>query len=159
MVQNLATQELRVVFGAIPVPESGLPPRMSAQNHWIYQYRNNATAAWNSFYAFPELEFFPPDLQVSTWYTGYCPKSFSTQAVIVVRFLGEDGPSGRKVTGKVTLTNGTIKKLDVDAGRMEVVKICSSEEERVRALREDFGITLTEEERLGINGMETELGR
>ena len=42
-------------------------------------------------------------------------------------------------------------------GKTEHLRTCKTEEERVRALEDVFGLRLTDEERRGIEGMVTEL--
>ncbi len=69
---------------------------------------------------------------------------------------GEGGVRG-EIYGKVMMADGVVKR-NV-GGKTEVVRVCGSEEERVEALREYFGIKLTEEEREGIRGREVELGK
>lgn len=54
------------------------------------------------------------------------------------------------------LVNGEVKMNT--GGKTQVVKVCKTEAERVEALREYFGIELTEEEREGIRGTCTDLG-
>lgn len=57
---------------------------------------------------------------------------------------------GGEVVGKVMLTGPEIKRNM--GGKTELVKVCKSEEERVQAIKEIFGISLTEEQALGITG-------
>lgn len=81
-------------------------------------------------------------------------KNIQLAMVLVVKFLlAEDGSGG--IGGKVMLIDGEVKRNL--GGRTEVVKVCESEGERVKALREYFGILLTEEEVKGIAGRLTEL--
>jgi len=123
---------------------------------------------WNSFYAFPEMEFTEEDFKVVNWWTStsMAETNWQTRRVLVVRFLrgvvekegreeeGEEG--GREgIVGKVMLVNGEVKRND--GGKTKVVRVCRSEEERVEVLREEFGIELTEEEREGIRGRNVEL--
>lgn len=126
---------------------------------WIYQYRNSPEKAWNSFYAFSDaVEFLPADFHVMNSYTGSNPESFQMFTALIVRFLRgrkEDGSGEQEVYGKRMLVDGVVK--ENVAGKTKVVKICESEEERVQALREWFGMELTEEEREGIRGWRTEL--
>lgn len=42
-------------------------------------------------------------------------------------------------------------------GKTEYLRTCKTEEERVQALEDVFGLRLTDEERRGIGGMVTEL--
>ncbi|CAA7270270.1 unnamed protein product [Cyclocybe aegerita] len=145
-VLNIGTQEIRLVHEPLPTQA------LTSQKFWIYQYRNSPTKPWNSFYAFPELEFLHADFEIMNYYTGTNPESFQTFTVLVVKFLRDEE---RGVYGKVMLVNGEVKRNL--GGRTEVVKICKTEEERIEALEEWFGITLRAEEMDGIKGMSTEL--
>jgi hypothetical protein len=69
----------------------------------------------------------------------------------------EEGEGGRaRVVGKVMMAKGVVKRNL--GGKTEVVKVCVTEEERVEALREHFGIVLTEDEAASIKGRRAELG-
>lgn len=88
-------------------------------------------------------------------------ESFQTKTVLVVKFLrrdgeGEGGNGGETgIYGKVMLVNGDVKRNL--GGKTSLVKTCVTEEERVEALKEYFGITLTDDERESIRGTKTEL--
>lgn len=125
---------------------------------WIYQYRNSPAQAWNSFYAFHEIEFTAEDFDVMNWYTGHSPDSPQLAGVLAIKFLKrqkqeEKGPA--EIFGKRMLVGGTVK--ENLGGKTNVVATCSSEEDRIAALGKWFDITLTEEERRGIVGWRTEL--
>jgi arylamine N-acetyltransferase len=142
---NLGSQELRLVYDAIPQQIE------KTQKYWIYQYRNNSGLDWNSFYCFSEMEFLQQDFEVMNYFSSKHPFSIHTYAVLVVKFLRRQG----EIYGKVMLVNDKVKQNT--GGRTSVAKECKNEDERVDALKEDFGIILTDEEREGIRGMTTEL--
>ncbi|KAL5333968.1 hypothetical protein BJX70DRAFT_391814 [Aspergillus crustosus] len=126
---------------------------------WIYQYRNGPTIEWNSFYCFAEQEFFQDDFEVVNWWAG--AKTLHTWSVLSVRFLREgedvkysespDLPLDRevKIVGKVMLVDDVIK-VNL-GGKTSIVHSFDSEVGRLQALKEYFGITLTEEEAQSIN--------
>jgi len=162
VVQNIGTQELRLVHGNIPQQNE------KKQKLWTYQYRNSPNAEWNSFYSFPELEFLHQDFEIMNYFTSTSPESFQTYTILVVKFLrrkkvgevgGEDGKEGKEggvgIYGKVMMVNGEVKQNL--GGKTKVVKVCRTEGERIEALREWFGIELTEEEKKGIRGLRSEL--
>lgn len=60
------------------------------------------------------------------------------------------------VIGKIMLADGVLKRNM--GGKTELVKVCQTEKARLEVLKEYFGIYLTEDERQGIRGFETELG-
>lgn len=72
-----------------------------------------------------------------------------------MRFLKGEGEDDG-IVGKVMLVDGEVKRND--GGRTSVVKVCKTEDERVEALREYFGIKLTEEERVSVRGRNVDLG-
>lgn len=152
---NMGSQDVRLVRDHIPQQVA----RSSETKLWIYQYRNRPDLPWNSFYAFAEFEFLPPDFEIMNWYTGSNPESAQTFTVLVVSFLkraNADAPGGQEVYGKRMLVDGTVK--ENLGGRTHVVQQCNTEYERTEALRTIFGITLTEAERSSIVGTTTDLG-
>jgi arylamine N-acetyltransferase len=163
---SIGTQELRLVRDYIP----NLAERYDdSRKLWIYQYRNRPDQEWNSFYSFPEFEFLEPDFEIMNYWTSSNPESFQTSTVLVVTFLkreeekenkkewedGEDEDEQTGIYGKVMMVNGDVKRNL--GGKTSVIKTCVTEEERVEALREYFGITLTDEERESIRGTKSEL--
>ena len=149
---NLGSQEVRLAHDYIPEQKKQPRDADGRDKLWIYQYRNKPTLPWNSYYAFAEFEFLESDLEMMSYWTSQSPASFQTNTVLVVKFLRRE----EKVVGKLMMANEVIKRND-GMGGTRVEQVCASEEERVDALREKFGIVLTEEERVGIRGWRTEL--
>jgi arylamine N-acetyltransferase len=149
VIQNIGTQELRLVYDNIPGQIN------TSEKFWIYQYRNQAHLPWNSFYCFPGLEFRGPDFEVMNYFTSSSPKSFQTYRMVIVKFLRRENED--EIYGKAMLIDGVVK-LNT-GGRTSVAKVCKTEQERIEALKEYFGITLTEEQKEGIRGRVTELGQ
>ncbi|KAE8446808.1 hypothetical protein EG329_011585 [Mollisiaceae sp. DMI_Dod_QoI] len=161
---NLGTQTVRLIHSPIPCNAD------QSQKWWVYQYRNSPTQDWNSFYAFPELEFSEADFQVMNWWTSASmdEANFQTRTVLIVRFLkgkvgelergveiGSEGKEKVGIVGKIMLVNGEMKKND--GGKTKLVMVCKTEEERVRVFREYFDIELKEEEIQGVKGRIVEL--
>lgn len=161
-IQNLGTQQVRLVYDNIP------KQRLGAPKLWIYQYRNSADKEWNSFYSFSEIEFFQEDFEVQNWWTS--AKTLHRWTVLVVRFLrpgepvkfplGDDSwrsveDDDVKVAGKVMLVNNEVK-VNL-GGSTKVVHRFNTEEGRVRALEDYFGITVTAKERQHIQGWDMAL--
>ncbi|KAL1643963.1 hypothetical protein SLS58_004638 [Diplodia intermedia] len=128
---NIGPQELRLQHEKIP---------NVTQELWVYQYRNGTDRPWNSFYCFSETEFIHNDFEVMNFYTSKHPESFQTFTVLVVKFLRE----GSHVYGKLMLVNGDVKQNL--GGKTSLVRSCTTEADRVEALRDVFGITLIDEE-------------
>lgn len=147
VTRNLGSQEVRLAREHIPG---------SLGKFWIYQYRNAASKPWNSFYSFNDSECLESDFASVNYYTSQAP-TFQKTTVIIVKFLlGPDEDTGEyKVTGKVMLANGVVKRNM--GGKTEVVQVCSTELERVEAIKTWFGIELSEEEVSGIKNTITEL--
>ncbi|KAG0647465.1 putative acetyltransferase [Hyphodiscus hymeniophilus] len=149
--QNLGPQEIRLLYSTIPQQID------QSKKLWIYQYRNGQDREWNSFYAFPELEFLAQDFEIMNYYTSTSQgtTNFQTRTVLIVRFLRGKGEDAEKIVGKVMLVNGEVKRNM--GGKTEVVKVCRTEEERLKALEEYFAIKLTEDEKKGVRGRNVEL--
>ena len=148
--QNLGPQEIRLLYSTISHQID------QSKKLWIYQYRNGKDKEWNSFYAFPDIEFLPQDFEIMNYFTSTSQGwNFQTRTVLIVRFLRGKDAEAEKIVGKVMLVNGEVKRNM--GGKTEVVQVCQTEEERVRALEEYFAITLTEEEKDGVRGRNVEL--
>lgn len=144
--RNLGSQEIRLVHE--PFPGAAAGPLF-----WVYQYRNSSDAEWNTYYAFPEMEFTEMDFAMMNYWTATSERSFQIVQVLIVAFVrGEDGKS---VKGKYMLHNGKVKRNL--GGKTELVVECLTEDERVQALQRYFGITLTEDQKKAIQGHRTEL--
>ncbi|KAK4448240.1 arylamine N-acetyltransferase, pineal gland isozyme NAT-10 [Podospora aff. communis PSN243] len=151
---SIGTQEIRYVRGFIPAQTFR---GEGAARMWMYQYRNGKDKEWNTFYAFnAEFEFMEPDFRVMSHFTSTSEENPQGVTVLAILFLRGKGEDGRPtVRGKVMMVNGVVKRNL--GGRTEVVRVCKTEGERVDALKEWFGIELTEEERESIRGRVSEL--
>ncbi|KAL3425180.1 Arylamine N-acetyltransferase [Phlyctema vagabunda] len=149
---NLGTQEVRLIRDFIPTQTRRQDEK---DKLWIYQYRNGTHLEWNSFFAFPETEFLPQDFEVMNFYTSqsFAATNFQTRRLLIVLFL--KGEEGEQIVGKVMLVNGEVKRND--GGKTKTILSCKTEAERIRALSEHFGISLTDEQRDGIKGRNVEL--
>jgi arylamine N-acetyltransferase len=154
ITHNMGTQEVRLVKDHIPAQVDRRPHTKM----WIYQYRNSSDQAWNSFFAFYEVEFSAEDFEVMNWYTGHSPDSPQLGGLLVIKFLRRqknDGEGENEICGKRMLVDSTVK--ENLGGKTIVVETCVTEKDRIAALGKWFGITLTEGEVGGIAGWRTEL--
>ncbi|KAB8265341.1 arylamine N-acetyltransferase 1 [Aspergillus pseudonomiae] len=135
--ENIGTQTMRLVYEPLPG---------SRQRQWNYQTRNAEDQPWIHNYAFTEMEFFQRDFEVMNFFTSYHSDCFLTSHLLVVKYLRE----GDEVYGKMVFDGDKIKKNE--GGKNILVQTCMSERERVDALRDQFGIELTEDEQNGIQG-------
>ncbi len=155
---GIGAQEIRLARELIPEQRwrGEDAPRM-----WVYQYRNGAEQPWNRTYAFYEVEFTEADFRVVNWYASQHPDSPQRTMVLAILFLrgrreGDNGKGPQEcVTGKLMMVDGEVKRNVT--GRTELVKVCKTEQDRVEALREYFGIELTLEERESVRGRVVEL--
>ena len=150
VTQNLGTQEVRLIHSTIP-QQLEQNPKL-----WIYQYRNGKDKDWNSFYAFPEMEFFQADFEIMNFFTSQYSGTINFQktTVLIIRFLRRETEE-EGIVGKLMLVNGEVKRND--GGKTRLVLTCTTEEERLKAFEEHFDIRLTDEEVNGIKGRNLEL--
>lgn len=88
------------------------------------------------------------------WTSG--ASSFQSALQLVVLFLRRTGKDGKEeIYGKRMLSGNVVK--ENLGGKTAVVEVCESEEQRVEALRKWFGITLSQEEKEGVRGWQTEI--
>lgn len=101
------------------------------------------------------------DFDVMNFFTSE-GNTFQKTMLLIVKFLRDNsdnmewkGVEDSKIVGKLMLVNETVKRNL--GGKTEVVHVCKNEDERIEALKQWFGMTVTDEEREGIKGMVTEL--
>ncbi|KAE8422452.1 arylamine N-acetyltransferase 1 [Aspergillus pseudocaelatus] len=135
--KNIGTQTMRLVYEPLPG---------SRQRQWIYQNRNAEGQPWIHNYAFTEIEFFQRDFEVMSFFTSCHSDCFLTSHLLVVKYLRERD----EVYGEIVLDDDKVKKNQ--GGKNVLVHMCMTERERVKALKDQFGIELTEEEQKGIQG-------
>lgn len=139
---NLGTQEIRLARDWISTQSH----RTEDSKLWIYQYRNQPTQPWLSFYAFPELEFMPLDWGVLNHWMNTHRDSNHVQNLLVVKFLRREEED--HIHGKIMLANNLVRRNL--GGRTETVQLLHTEKDRIDALAHWFGITLSDDERSGI---------
>ncbi|KUI61527.1 N-hydroxyarylamine O-acetyltransferase [Cytospora mali] len=173
--RNLGTQEVRVTRGSLP----GTFARGGQGNQvWFYEYRNRPGEEWSRYYAFGDHEATSWDLECANYWVSSHPESFQRKQILAVKFLRDTSQRAQKdsvgveggvdedgvddetipaveILGKIMLAGATVKRNM--GSKTEQVKICRTEEERVQALKDYFGITLSGEEKDGIKGFETAL--
>ena len=146
IIKNVPTAEGKIV-------RRNIGPSMDPdQRLWIYESRDSHDAQWKPCYCFSELEFLPQDFEVMSFKTSQSRKSWFTYRFVLTHILldNEDKP-----IGTMTLAGSEVKRrLE---GRNEVLASCHTEGDRVKALKDHFGIELRDDEKRGIQGMVTEL--
>ncbi|PIG86995.1 N-hydroxyarylamine O-acetyltransferase [Aspergillus arachidicola] len=148
-IPNLGTQEARLLHDNISKESR------RQQKHWIYQCRNAVDKEWNSFYCYPDLEFFQEDFEVINRFAAW--EFFKRDSMVTVKFIrsgeeGEilqnqeilvqrpDGPDEVHITGKIMLVNNEVK-LNM-GGKTKVIETLDTEVARMKALRKWFSICL-----------------
>lgn len=142
---NVGDQEMRLMHDTIP------DFTRSNQKLWLYQHRNSTSQDWVPTYAFSEMEFTPSDFMMMNYFTSTHRTSWFTYLVVCVKMILEEG----EIVGDVTLFGREVKKRI--KGKSEVLTLCKSEQDRVKALDEFLNVKLSNSERDGIRGMPTEL--
>ena len=123
------------------------------QRAWVFSQKSLSDDAWTEAYAFTEIEWFPEDFAVINLRPMTSPDSIFKQAVICMKALLN--PDTGELEGTITLFENEVKQKI----RGVVVKSekFTSEAERVEGLEKWFDIRLTQEERVGIKGLPSEL--
>ncbi|KAL8710766.1 MAG: hypothetical protein Q9220_004784 [cf. Caloplaca sp. 1 TL-2023] len=147
VTERIAPSQSRLIKSALPQHTDQENQRM-----WIYQVRPSPGEEWVPQYCFSETEFLPADYEVMNFWASQNPQSVFRRGILMAKMV-MDGNG--KIVGQMTMRDGEARYRRGN----EVVQtvVCRSEEERVRLLKDWFGITLTEEERRGIGGLVTEL--
>lgn len=118
---------------------------------WCYDVCHNpaddGASVWVPTYCFTETEFLPQDYEIMSWFTSTHPRSFFTRHVTSTRMIMDD--ARENIIGNVTLFDATIQKST--GSDRQVIRECSTENERVVALKELFDIDLTDEEKEGMS--------
>ena len=145
---SVAPRKIRLQLRPIAESYATHSPKPSL---WCYDVCYNPVTdptqnAWVPVYCFTETEFLPQDYEVMSWFTSTNDRSFFTRYVLCTKMLMDE--LEETIVGNVTLFNNLIRK-SIGTNR-SIVRECKSENERVQALAEFFGIELSDEERNGI---------
>jgi arylamine N-acetyltransferase len=135
-----------------PIPESyasatnGVePPKL-----WCYdvclKLGDDGEDKWTPHYCFTETEFLPQDYEIMSWFTSTNKVCFFTYSVVVMKMLLDDAE--QQVIGHLTLFNDKVMK-NIGADR-EMLRDLKTEQDRLDALKEFFGIELTPEEQANV---------
>ena len=152
---QIAPAQMRVVKEPIPNNVD------RSQRPWIYQHRHNQDGPWVPMYCFVDLEFTPADIESMNFAPSRSRYTFFTHKVVACRFTTENeaevcgGPGTPdedalrgEIDGSITINHDVLKWRR--HGKKVVDMPFKSENERVKALKKYFGITLAEEDREAI---------
>lgn len=101
---------------------------------------------WLPAYCFTETEFLPQDYEVMSWFTSTHNTSFFTRMVMCTKMIMSE--DGEKIIGNNTLAQDKIA--ETIGSERKVIWKFKTEEERMKALTEVFGMKLTDDEKAGI---------
>ncbi|ETN41144.1 uncharacterized protein HMPREF1541_03079 [Cyphellophora europaea CBS 101466] len=116
-----------------------------------------AEKGWRPAYCFADTEWLPQDFEIINFRMCRDPTSMFVQNLILTKPMLDE--KGEKCVGQVTLVKAEVSRKMYDKdGRpkeKELLVTCTSEEQRVKALEEWFGIKLKPEEVRAIEGFPT----
>ncbi|MCJ1373578.1 N-terminal acetyltransferase [Loxospora ochrophaea] len=136
-----------------PTRQHTTSPSAPDQSMWIYSHRHATDKPWIPTYCFTEMEFFPEDFEVMSFYTSAHRTCWLTRILVCVKWDMDEATG--ELVGDTTLAGPQFKRRR--GGVSEELAMCASEEQRVKAFEEFFGIRLSQAERSGIKGYASEI--
>jgi arylamine N-acetyltransferase len=141
----------------------------SSQRLWIYHYRKNPQTEWTPQYCFSDLEFTPADIEAMNFEPSSNRRTFFTHKVVAARFItdGENDAGlsarfsgqdtvGPEINGSLTIDHDVLRLRGRNGKKHE--KKLGTEEERILAIEQYFGILLDEAEQQAITGTAAQIG-
>ena len=150
-LESIAPRRIRLQKRPIPETHHPADSDTPAQKFWCFDHclkPSESPQVWTPTYCFTELEFLPQDYEMMSYFTSTNSRCFFTYSIVCMKMLLSEDEE--KIVGNLTLFNDAVVK-QVGAER-EILRRLGTEEERVVALREVFGVELTEEEKGGMKG-------
>ncbi|KAK7448824.1 hypothetical protein VKT23_013553 [Stygiomarasmius scandens] len=129
----------------------------------MYEKPNSSESLWRVIYSFSETEYFQCDFEAMSYFVSTHPPSptspFSTLRDIVFLkryfWIDDTGDIAQKEMGTLTLIGRTVKR---QIGQTtEELKRLETEEERIKAIKEDFGVHIDDDGIEHIRGRKAEL--
>jgi arylamine N-acetyltransferase len=124
------------------------------QKLWILEIKENHSSEWFPGYCFSTLEFLPQDFRTINYRMMTDPTSWFTYTVVLCRVALKEGKD--EAEGTITIFGNTIQKR-VSGGASIIIEVFKSEEQRVKALENWFGVVLEEEDIKAIEGFVSEI--
>ncbi|KAE9976437.1 hypothetical protein EG328_002619 [Venturia inaequalis] len=147
-VPNVSPASIRLIYKNIDGSQNAY------QKIWVFQHRMSDSADFKDMYCFTDIEFRPRDFEMMNFWTSKSPKVIFTQRLICNKLILGEGEKGKEIVGTLTLMGELKKRI---GAKSEVVKEFKSEGERIEALSEEFGITLSEIEKESIKNTANEI--
>lgn len=150
------------------VPElevEGLPGQMLKLEHkrlsqhantdqrvWVYSQLNSG-GKWTEVYHFIDVEMFPADFDILNLYN--MQHSYFAQHVVAQRFVLDKNSPQKSLVGSILLVRDTLAFYTTE--QEATVEHLRTEEERIAALADHFGIHLNTQQREAIYGRNNRL--
>ncbi|EME83004.1 uncharacterized protein MYCFIDRAFT_182695 [Pseudocercospora fijiensis CIRAD86] len=149
ITNSIGSRKIRLQLRVIP--EHAADDLEDAPKLWCFDVSHSqnpdGTDIWLPTYCFTMAEFLPQDYECASWYTTTYPRSYFARWLLVTKMiLSEDGT---EVVGDLSLVNNFVQKRIL--GKKEFGQELKTEADRVTALKELFGITLSEEDQQAIS--------
>ncbi|KAF2628747.1 arylamine N-acetyltransferase 1 [Macroventuria anomochaeta] len=122
------------------------------QRLWVYQHRRDEDSEFAMMYCFTELEFLPSDYVVMNYFTSTSKHVFFTRTIVLEKKILDDAG---ELAGQLIMSDKDLKwRIH---GKKEKQIEFESEKDRLDALEEHLGIRFSEVERMGIQGLPSEI--
>jgi arylamine N-acetyltransferase len=118
----------------------------------VFEHRQDENSDFAMTYCFTELEFLPSDYAVMNYFTSTSKHTFFTRTIVVERKLMDDAG---EFAGQLIMSDRDLK-WRMHGKKTKQIEF-GSEKDRLRALEEHFGIRFGEVERVGIQGLPSEI--
>ena len=122
------------------------------QRLWVFEHRQDENSDFTMTYCFTELEFLPSDYAVMNYFTSTSKHTFFTRTIVVEKKLLDDAG---EFAGQLIMSDGDLK-WRMHGKKTKQIEF-GSEKDRLSALEEHFGIRFGEVERVGIQGLPSEI--
>ncbi|KAF1363246.1 arylamine N-acetyltransferase 1 [Lizonia empirigonia] len=122
------------------------------QRLWVYEHRPDEESDFVMMYCFTELEFLPSDYAVMNYFTSTSKHSWFTRTIVVEKKILDDAG---ELAGQLIMGDNDVKwRMH---GEKERQIEFESEKDRLDALEEHFDINFGEVERVGVQGLPSEI--
>ncbi|KAH9816345.1 arylamine n-acetyltransferase [Teratosphaeria destructans] len=150
--ESIAPRRIRLQRRCIP--EHAAEQEEDAQKLWCFDVcfkpdiSDSSKNEWVPTYCFTETEFLPQDYEMMSWWTSTSPKSFFTYVLLCTKMIQDE--ESEKIIGDVSLVGNSVKRKTAP-GQRDVIRELRSEQVRIKAIKDIFGIELTPEEQAAIS--------
>lgn len=133
------------------IAEHAQEDEKDAQKLWCFDVchhpKDNADEnTWIPTYCFTTTEFLPQDYEMMSWFTSTSPRCFFIRSILCTKMIMDE--ETEEIVGDYSLFNDNVRK--TVGGKREVVRELKTEQDRLDALEEIFGVRFTQEQKDGI---------